>query len=61
MRTRGFTSFSAMVVLLLRDLERTILTFQERFSQLAQPFRWKFTRDDLRRYLDKLAPMPLAA
>jgi hypothetical protein len=45
----------------LRDLERTILAFQERFSQLAQPFRWKFTRDDLRRYLDKLTPIPLAA
>ena len=45
----------------LKDLERTILAFQERFSKLQQPFKWKFTRDDLRRYLAKLADLPLAA
>ncbi len=45
----------------LQALERTILAFQERFSKLAQPFKWKFTRDDLHRYLDKLAALPLAA
>ena len=45
----------------LKELERTILAFQERFSHLAQPFKWKFTRDDLRRYLDKLDRLPLAA
>lgn len=45
----------------LQALERTILAFQERFSNLAQPFKWKFTRDDLRRYLDKLGQLPLAA
>lgn len=44
-----------------KDLERTILAFQERFSKLEQPFKWKFTRDDLRRYLAKLADLPLAA
>jgi hypothetical protein len=45
----------------LKDLERTILAFQERFLKLQQPFQWKFTRDDLRRYLAKLADLPLAA
>lgn len=45
----------------LQELERTILAFQQRFSKLAQPFKWKFTRDDLHRYLDKLAALPLAA
>src|SRR5215212_9298461 len=45
----------------LKNLERTILAFQERFSKLQQPFKWKFTRDDLRRYLAKLADLRLAA
>jgi DDE superfamily endonuclease len=45
----------------LGSLEQTIYAFQERFSKLAQPFKWKFTRDDLRRYLNKLAVLPLAA
>ncbi|HYK03139.1 MAG TPA: IS630 family transposase [Thermoanaerobaculia bacterium] len=45
----------------LQDLERTILAFQDRFSKLGQPFKWKFTRDDLRRYLVKLPDLPLAA
>jgi len=45
----------------LKDLERTILAFQDRFSNLGQPFKWKFTRDDLRRYLAMLADLPLAA
>src|SRR2546430_13260070 len=33
----------------LGSLKQTIYAFQERFSKLAQPFKWKFTRDDLRR------------
>lgn len=45
----------------LEILERTILAFQERFSNLAQPFAWKFTRDHLRRWLNKLSAQPLAA
>jgi DDE superfamily endonuclease len=45
----------------LNDLERTILAFQHRFSKLGQPFRWRFTRDNLRSYLDKLDRVPLAA
>jgi len=45
----------------LKDLERTILAFQERFSKLGHPFRWRFTRDDLRSYLGKLDRLPLAA
>jgi transposase len=45
----------------LKMLEQTILAFQIRFSDLAQPFKWKFTRDDLRRYLEELGDVPLAA
>ena len=45
----------------LHDLERAILAFQQRFSELRQPFRWRFTRDDLRNYLNKLDHLPLAA
>ena len=45
----------------LGSLEQTIYAFQERFSKLAQPFKWKFTRDDLRRYINKLADIPIAA
>jgi transposase len=45
----------------LKDLERTILAFEQRFSRLRQPFRWRFTRNDLRSYLDKLDHVPLAA
>lgn len=45
----------------LKNLEQTILAFQDRFSTLGQPFKWKFTRDDLRRYLAKLTALPLAA
>lgn len=45
----------------LQMLERTILAFQDRFSSLAQPFKWKFTRDHLRAYLAKLHDLPHVA
>jgi hypothetical protein len=45
----------------LGELERMILAFQERFSKLARPFAWRFTRDDLHRWLNKLTELPLAA
>lgn len=45
----------------LQELERTILAFQDRFSKLRQPFKWRFSRDDLRAYLNKLEHLPLAA
>ena len=31
-----------------------ILRFQRHYSQVARPFRWKFTRRDLRELLDRL-------
>ena len=39
-----------------------ILRFQERYEQIAEPFEWKFTRDDLARVMAKLSttPIPLA-
>ena len=45
----------------LERLEQTILAFQQRFSKLAQPFAWKFTRDDLKLWLSKLSAFPIAA
>jgi hypothetical protein len=45
----------------LEDLERTILAFQQRFSRLAQPFAWKFTREKLHAWLEKLSGLPVAA
>ena len=31
---------------------------QERYKQIAEPFEWKFTKQDLARLLSKLATMP---
>ena len=45
----------------LDQLQRTILAFQQQYSAKASPFAWRFTRDDLRRLMDKLAVVPLAA
>jgi transposase len=45
----------------LERLEQTILAFQQRFSKLAQPFAWKFTRDDLKLWLSKLSAFTIAA
>jgi hypothetical protein len=39
----------------LLALSNAILQFQERYAQIARPFQWKFTRDDLARLLTKLA------
>jgi transposase len=43
-------------------LARRILQFQERYEHIAEPFEWKFTRDDLARVMAKLSatPIPLA-
>ena len=38
----------------LDDLAQRILAFQDRYNQTAEPFGWKYTRDDLNRYLDRL-------
>ncbi len=49
----------------LADIEERLLRFQERYEQIAQPFQWKFTRQDLTTLLAKLeartASLPLAA
>jgi len=39
----------------LEGLAARILTFQDRYEDLAGPFEWKFTRADLARLLDRLA------
>ena len=49
----------------LTEVEERLLRFQERYEQMAQPFQWKFTRQDLAALLTKLedqrVPLPLAA
>ena len=48
----------------LETLERHLLAFGRRYEQIAAPFRWKFTRDDLHRLLAKAdipASTPVAA
>jgi hypothetical protein len=37
------------------ELEARILAFQAGYEETAQPFEWKFTRDDLGRLMKKLA------
>lgn len=48
----------------LQEVEQRLLQFQDYYEQLATPFDWKFTRDDLARLLKKLAAksdsLPLA-
>lgn len=39
----------------LDELTTRILSFQDRYEQLAAPFEWKFTRADLARLLARLA------
>jgi hypothetical protein len=36
------------------ELEDRILRFQRHYEQVARPFRWKFTRRDLRELMDRL-------
>ena len=38
----------------LDTLEQHLLNFGRRYQQIAQPFEWKFTRQDLDRVLNKL-------
>lgn len=38
----------------LADLARRILAFQDHYNHAAEPFGWKYTRDDLNHYLDRL-------
>lgn len=38
----------------LRSLEAAILQFQTRYNQIAEPFKWKYTKDDLKKTLSKI-------
>jgi hypothetical protein len=38
----------------LEMLEQTLLAFGRDYEQIAQPFEWKFTRQDLHRVLERL-------
>ena len=39
----------------LAELEARLLAFQQHYQQLAKPFQWRFTRQDLANLLEKLA------
>jgi hypothetical protein len=39
----------------LENLQSTIIQFQERYEQIAKPFQWKFTKDDLSKLLEKVS------
>lgn len=38
----------------LAELEEHLLSFQSYYENVASPFEWKFTKDDLHRLLDKI-------
>jgi hypothetical protein len=38
----------------LETLETTILQFQDLYNQIAKPFKWKYTKEDLRKTLSKI-------
>lgn len=39
----------------LKTVEQRLLDFQNRYEQIAKPFKWKFTKADLNRILSKLS------
>jgi hypothetical protein len=45
----------------LAEATDTILRFQQRYQHIAQPFDWKFTKEDLARLLLKLSATPFPA
>lgn len=53
----------------LAEIEARLAAFEQRYNAVAEPFDWKFTRDDLNRLLARIAahehdapaPLPLAA
>jgi hypothetical protein len=48
----------------LAEVGERLLAFQARYEQVAKPFEWKFTGQDLRRLMDRIAEreaLPLAA
>ena len=42
----------------LQALAERLLTFQQHYEAIAQPFQWAFTRADLQRVLDRLSDDP---
>ena len=38
----------------LTELEEILMSFQEYYEKISQPFEWKFTKDDLKRLLQKI-------
>lgn len=41
-----------------QELEDRILQFQDHYEQIARPFKWKFTRHDLQRLMERLEQHP---
>jgi len=39
----------------LEVLEQKLLGFQSRYEEIAKPFKWKFTKEDLKRILSTLS------
>jgi hypothetical protein len=39
----------------LKAVEQRLLAFQNHYEEIAKPFKWKFTKDDLNRILSKLS------
>jgi len=39
----------------LSEVEERLLGFQERYQEIAKPFEWKFTKNDLNRLCEKLS------
>jgi hypothetical protein len=37
------------------EVEARLLAFQQHYEQIATPFEWKFTRNDLNALLDRVA------
>ena len=38
----------------LKAVEQRLIDFQEKYESIAKPFKWKFTKKDLKKMLDKL-------
>jgi len=42
----------------IQELEDRILGFQDHYEQIARPFKWKFTRNDLQRLMKRIEDHP---
>lgn len=38
----------------MTEVEAQLMQFQDYYQQIAQPFQWKFTRQDLERLMQRL-------